>query len=240
MRDDMGNKMTSFLFDNMNWKMGIVSVILGFIVSTAVYISLKAMFEYRLPSIFSTLLWGACSYFLYTEVFKKSTSTSIEKSTFNEAKGMGGWLIVFVIAIFLRPLMVAYNISINFMTIIKLSNEFPFMLTFYTVGKLIDVAICFFGFYVAYCLFKTKINAPSKAKLLILFSLIQVIFLYILPLFYGLPTDVTKELLAGNILGSIGVLLFCLAWYLYFTKSKRVKNTFLNNQVDDNETIVSN
>ena len=225
----MGNKMTSFLFENMNWKMGIVSVILGFIVSTAVFIAFKAMFEYRLPSILSTLLWGACSYFLYTEVFKKSTSTSIKKSTLNEAKGMGGWLIVFVIAICLRPLMVAYNISINFATIIKLSNDFPFMLTFYTVGKLIDVAICFFGFYVAYCLFKSKTNAPSKAKLLILFSIIQVILLFILPLFYGLPMDVTKELQSGNILGSIGVLIFCLVWYLYFTKSKRVMNTFTDN-----------
>jgi len=223
----------------MNWKMGLVSVILGFIVSTAIYISLKAMFEYRLPSIFSTLLWGACSYFLYSEVFKKSTSTSIEKSTFNEAKGMGGWLIVFVIAIFLRPLMVAYNISINFIPIIKLSNQFPFMLTFYTVGKLIDVAICFYGFYVAYCLFKTTSNAPSKAKLLIVFALIRAILTYIFPLFYGLPNDVTKKLLTGNILGSIGILSFCVVWYLYFTKSERVKNTFTNNHFAENETIVA-
>jgi len=225
----MGRKTTSLKFKSLNWKKGIVSVILGFIISVTVNILLKAMFEYRVPSIFITLLWGACSYFLYTEVFKKSTSSSIEEGTLNEAEGMGGWLIVFVIVIFLRPLIVVYNISINFITIIQLSNEFPSMLTFYTLGKLIDVAICFFGFYVAYCLFKTKSNAPSKARMLILFALIQTILLYSLPLFYGLPPDVTKELLVGNMLGSIGALIFCAVWYLYFIKSVRVKNTFTDN-----------
>jgi len=229
----MGIKTTSFLFNKLSWKMGIVSVILGFIASTAVYILLKAMFEYRLPSIFSTLLWGACSYFLYTEVFNKSTSReSIETSTLNEAKGVGGWLILFVIAIFFRPLVMIYNISINLKPIIELSNQFPFMLTFYSVGKLVDVAIYFYGFYVAYCLIKTTSNAPSKAKLLILFTLFQAILTYILPLCYGLPNDVTKELLTGNILASIGILLFCVVWYLYFIKSVRVKNTFPDNPGD--------
>jgi len=113
------------------------------------------------------------------------------KSTIDETKGIGGWLILFVISIsFFAPLVVIYNISINYKTILKLSDPYPLMLLFYTIGKLINISTCCYGFYVSYCLIKKRTKAPSKAKLFILFIFIQTILLCVFPFFYGIPLDV--------------------------------------------------
>jgi len=152
---------------------------------------------------------------------------------YREVKGVGGWLLLFVIIIILfRPLILIYNILINYNTIINMANQYPFMLAFYVLGKSLSIIINLFGIYVAISLIKTKTNSPLMAKILILLILLETIVCsYIFPLFYGLPQDITHQLIYENIPASTGSLLFCIIWYLYFIKSIRIKDTFpCNNQ----------
>lgn len=141
-------------------------------------------------------------------------------------KGIGGWLIIFISSFFIRALLLIYNISTNYKVIIELSNQFPFMLMLYSTGKLISIAICFYGFFVAYSLIKIQHDAHLKAIRYIVLITIERFILFVSPFFYGLPDSLTRELLLESLPGTIGVLLFCIIWYLYFVKSRRVKNTF--------------
>ena len=125
---------------------------------------------------------------------------------------------------------IGYNISVNWVAILNLSNQFPFMLAVYSVAKVVGIAVCFYGFYVAYSLIKKESKAPSKAKILIIVILIDAILSNLSPLLYGLPNNVSHELLAENMPAIVGSFLFCVVWYSYFTKSARVKNTFNNCQ----------
>jgi hypothetical protein len=122
----------------------------------------------------------------------------------NELKGIGGWLIIFLIGLIISPI---YGIYLS-------SNPESFTNT----GFIIQLVIGIYGFYVISLLISKDKNAIKITKEYLIFSLvINSLISFSLFLFLEYSEFI------GSLLNAV---VYFAIWFSYFETSKRVKNTY--------------
>lgn len=146
----------------------------------------------------------------------------------DELRGIGGWLILVAIGVFVRPFQLAlitYVIGSSFSGLETFIMEYPDVNTSYLAGllsmELIMNFLCLIlSIYLVYLFIKKK--ALFK-KLILLFFMAYPLFLcldsFLSFIILKLPMDMM----------TIGVQIISFAiWSAYILQSKRVENTFVN------------
>lgn len=129
-----------------------------------------------------------------------------------EIKGVGGWLLLFVVILIGNTLYFLYDLIFNFYVVI----EFPIMWIALLVELLI---IILFGLSLVY-LFKHNKKGVEILKYALWLPLANYILIYLV--YWLLKIDLDEEFFYGFVRNFI----FALIWFLYLTKSKRVYNTY--------------
>lgn len=135
---------------------------------------------------------------------KEYKSFAVSKDT--KLTGIAGWLALFILGVFV---VAAWNII---STIVDFSS-----------WGLIDMAIGFYGLYVGYLLVKAKPYAKRHTKI---YLVIQFVLGLILLFIYFSDTYYYDYYAPEFSATAIRVIVYAIIWFLYFSLSKRVKNTY--------------
>jgi len=130
---------------------------------------------------------------------------SIKPQKKEKLKGIGGWLIIPIIGLFLSIILVLYDLlSMNAI------YEFDFYIG---LLSLLDIGLLILVITSLVLVFNKKKSAP---KLIIAFYITNIILQTVVAVLIEDYSGIAAPWVGGAI------------WILYFLKSKRVKNTFIN------------
>ena len=157
-------------------------------------------------------------------------------------KGLGGWLIVVAIRLFLSCITSLFLILFSSITFIKLANltnsifYIENLNWIYPLEIGMNLIIIFFNIYLLYLFFTKNYKFPS---LMICFELLVIVFMlldqFITHQFTSFKIE-SRDLF--NIAKNIILSVICIS---YMLKSERVYNTFVNGRrrVESNNNIIS-
>ncbi len=147
-------------------------------------------------------------------------------------RGLGGWLIIPIIGLFLSPLINLFNMILNIQLInstnwTKLTTPggdsyhsmFKPALYFETGCNVLYILI---SIYLLVLLFQKKKLLP---KLIIFYYIFNVVIEILITV---LVNKINADIGTPPVSFSIPAIISSLIWIAYFRKSKRVKNTFVN------------
>ncbi|MDD5194843.1 MAG: DUF2569 family protein [Candidatus Omnitrophica bacterium] len=151
----------------------------------------------------------------------------------NKISGIGGWLILPTIGIFISSVMYFVNIfrKLSFLG----SSEYEKLILQYSGLGMLNLYELFFQFFalvlflnIVWLFFRKKIFLPKAmiSLMWIVFSFSLIDFIWGLNVFGSEDALVLIFLLKST--NVIGLLIASIIWTAYFLKSRRVKNTFIN------------
>ena len=142
-------------------------------------------------------------------------------------KGIGGWLLLFII------LLTIINPLVNFLAVLRLLDIiYPFqlpigILTFYIIIEIILlIGFISFGIYVGASLWRVKPYAVKIAKIFLIISFIYSIISSIITFVLFPPESSDVAYFSPTIRNIHFRFIFTVIWFCYLTKSKRVKITY--------------
>jgi len=147
----------------------------------------------------------------------------------SKLRGVGGWLGFFVIGqLVLRPLrmLAELNDPKNMVTPI-FEAQFPATATVIGIEKGVNIGLLAFGLVVGFMLW--KVRTPFSVKLTKIYLIVNpiIVFLDAIALkFTDVPPSVLDELMPKAWIEVGVVTVICLIWFLYFTRSERVRATY--------------
>jgi hypothetical protein len=147
----------------------------------------------------------------------------------SKLRGVGGWLGFFIIGqLVLRPLrmMAEFTDPKNAVTPL-FEAQFPTTATVIGIERAVNVALLVFGVVMALALW--KVRTPISVKLAKIFLIANPILAALDAIAYrftDLPTSVLDEIMVKAWVEVGVVTVICLLWFLYFTKSERVRATY--------------
>jgi len=144
-----------------------------------------------------------------------------------EVKGVGGWLLFFVIGqLALRPMLF-------FASLLKttgradVAERFPATARIITIEATIQIALLIGGIIVGVALLKTGVGWPVLlTKIYLVANALLNLALAVLYFGTDLPEVARTSLVAKGIISGVIVSIVCFLWFLYFTRSKRVQATY--------------
>lgn len=156
-------------------------------------------------------------------------STSYSNSGTERYDRVGGWLLLLcVLLTILGPLATAYSLVAGYGQLQSLFEETPGLSTFYNMNFVLNIGLGLFSLWAGFSLWTKMAGAVERAKKYLLARVAYTVILYFLPAMSGLPeemsTGIQNEILAASTFSFIYIAI----WYLYLTKSKRVRETYQN------------
>nr|AIA16014.1 Protein of unknown function (DUF2569) [uncultured bacterium] len=152
-------------------------------------------------------------------------------------RGVGGWLAFFVIGqLVLRPLRTwnELNDPRNLVTPLFETN-FPTTANIIGVERALIIGLTAFGIVVGLSLW--KVRTPFSAKLTKIFLVVNPIIFLLSAVafkFSDLPPKAQNEVMQHGLFETGVLTAVCLVWFLYFTKSERVRATYY----DEGDSLV--
>ncbi len=151
----------------------------------------------------------------------------------NQYYGIKGWLLFFcIISVIIRPIF-SYN------TIISEIQSIPFLEVYYSsyvplviLEIIIIIVLSIYRFIIGILLWTKHQKAVYYVKKNLIIELVVIIILNII-LLAGVPDEAQRYIVPGLIGNTFGSVLLFVIWYNYFNKSKRVKSTFQNNNLNN-------
>jgi hypothetical protein len=155
--------------------------------------------------------------------------TSYSNSGTERYDRVGGWLLLLcVLLTILGPLATAYSLVAGYAQLQGLFEETPGLSTFYNMNFVLNIGLGLFSLWAGFSLWTKMAGAVERAKKYLLARVAYTVILYFLPAMSGLPeemsTGIQNEILAASTFSFIYIAI----WYLYLTKSKRVRETYQN------------
>lgn len=144
-------------------------------------------------------------------------------------KGVGGWLVFFcVVLTILGPLHFLAQISIAWKQFPPVFAQFPNLKTAIMWEQAGLIALLIYGFIVGCMIWNGNPRGREIAKkflLIRLFGFIGIEFITVV-IMRELPSQVVASVIDGVAVAVFVNLISFLIWWLYFKKSKRVRNTY--------------
>ena len=138
-----------------------------------------------------------------------------------EARGMGGWLLFFTITLTVRPLLML----VTTLATLGLMSEASSTLALGLVA-IVTLAVAAYTAWMAYVFWTLKPNAVRSLRAYFGVLLAYCLFAALVRLIPHYPSSEISALLDGLARSAIGGLVYVAVWTTYFTKSRRVANTF--------------
>src|SRR5262245_49772637 len=142
-------------------------------------------------------------------------------------RGVGGWLLFFVIGqLALRPLIFLSRLGRSG-NASQIAERFPITSNLLTIENLVQAALMIGGIVVGLSLLKTQVAWPIYlTKGYLVANAAFTVGLAILYFWNDLPYDARSTVIFQGIVTAILVSIISVAWFLYFTQSKRVQITY--------------
>ncbi len=149
-----------------------------------------------------------------------------------ELKGVGGWLLFFVIGqLALRP-MLFFASLLTSTPRTDIAERFPATAKIITIEATIQIALLVGGVIVGLALLKTGVKWPVLlTKIYLVVNAMLNLSLAVVYFGADLPEKARTSLIAKGIISGVAVSIVCLLWFLYFTRSKRVQATYFARQM---------
>ncbi len=157
-------------------------------------------------------------------------------------KGVGGWLLWFIIGqLVCRPLQFIGTLSgPNSVNASQIADRFPFTATLINIEKIVMIASIVFGVIVAAALLRTDDSRPvTLAKVYLVANTVFSLLLAILYSTNDLPDRARSELITQGVSNLVVTSILCGIWFLYFTKSRRVRLTYLDEGFGTSDELTS-
>jgi len=144
-----------------------------------------------------------------------------------EVKGVGGWLLFFVIGqLALRP-MLFFASLLTSTPRAGVAERFPATARIITIEATIQIALLIGGVIVGLALLKTGVKWPVLlTKIYLVANALLNLALAGLYFRTDLPEFTRTSLIAKGIISGVVVTIVCFLWFLYFVRSKRVQATY--------------
>ncbi len=144
-------------------------------------------------------------------------------------KGVGGWLLFFCVGLtILSPLFSLGQISMNWEQAQPAFDQFPTLKTAVMWENAGSIALVVYGFIVGCIIWSGNPNGRRIAKKFLLirfFGFIGIEFVAVV-IMGDMPSQVVTSVIGAGIGAVFREGLWFLIWWLYFKKSKRVRNTY--------------
>lgn len=142
-------------------------------------------------------------------------------------KGVKGWLLLLCISLtILDPFSIIINLSLATDAAKNQFEQHPEFFTFILISGVCRIALMVFSIYAGVSLWKAVPGAVLVAKKYLQAVLLYSVFAVFLPRIVGLPDEMYRDLAPANLLNSLLTICYVATWFLYLTKSKRVKATY--------------
>lgn len=109
----------------------------------------------------------------------------------------------------------------------QIAERFPFTATIVNIERVVLIGLMVFGILVALALLKTGDRWPvDLTKVFLLANPLCALLLAGLYMQSDLPEAARSKLIVSGVVNLVAISAVCLAWFLYFTRSKRVQATY--------------
>jgi hypothetical protein len=144
-----------------------------------------------------------------------------------EVKGVGGWLLFFVIGqLALRP-MLFFASLLTSTPRADVAEQFPATAKLITIEATIQIALLIGGIIVGLALLKTGVSWPVLlTKMYLVANALLNLGLAVLYFGSDLPDFARTSLIVKGFISGVLVTIVCFLWFLYFIRSKRVQATY--------------
>ncbi len=140
---------------------------------------------------------------------------------------VGGWLLLLCVSLtILGPLATVYNLVAGYSQLQTLFESTPGLKTLYNIDSFLSVALGLFSLWAGFSLWTRMEGAVERAKKYLYAVLGYSAILYFLPNMSGLPEEMSAEMQSVMVIASTRSVIYVAIWYLYLTKSKRVRGTY--------------
>lgn len=144
-------------------------------------------------------------------------------------KGVGGWLLFFIITLtILNPIVQIVSVVKVFTNIADVPVELYNLRNIIIMDSIIGSVVILFGVYAGLCLWRVKGNAVKMVKI---FFIVGIVYNIIISAFYVKAIPVLNQVAAKNV---VRILAYSGIWYCYLINSDRVKNTYITNNKELN------
>jgi len=144
-----------------------------------------------------------------------------------EVRGVGGWLLFFVIGqLALRP-MLFFASLLTSTPRAGVAERFPATARIITIEATIQIALLIGGVIVGLALLKTGVKWPVLlTKIYLVANALLNLALAVVYFGTDLPEFTRTSLIAKGIITGVLVSIVCFLWFMYFIRSKRVQATY--------------
>ncbi len=148
-------------------------------------------------------------------------------NTYVHMKGVKGWLLLLCLSLtFLDPCSILLNLILVTNVLKPEFEKHPELMRLLLVNGTCGIGLAVFSIYAGVSLWKTFPNAVAVAKRYFLAIASYAVISAFLPGLVGVSDKVIKDSSGSNAINSLLTIAYATAWYLYLTKSKRVKTTY--------------
>ena len=139
--------------------------------------------------------------------------------------GVGGWLLLFCISLVAVPFRNISKFYSGYESV-GLVDGIPGLRNFLILHGISVFGLAIFSIYAGFSLWRIRPNAVKIAKIY-LFTYLACSFLALsFPFIVGFPPDLREGIYKENLVGLFRSLVGFSIWFIYLTKSKRVKGTY--------------
>jgi hypothetical protein len=144
-----------------------------------------------------------------------------------EVRGVGGWLLFFVIGqLALRP-MLFFASLLTSTARADVAERFPATARIITIEGTIQIALLIGGVIIGLALLKKGVKWPVLlTKIYLVVNAVLNLALAVLYFGTDLPEFTRTSLIAKGLISGVVVSIVCFLWFLYFIRSKRVQATY--------------
>jgi hypothetical protein len=146
-------------------------------------------------------------------------------------KGVGGWLLFFCVGLtVLSPLLTLGQMVVTWEQSTAAFPSFPSIKSVLIWENLGSTVLLVYGLIVGYMVWSGSPRGRELAKRYLLIRLFGFVGIEVIALLMmsGLPSKMVEEGVAAALANGTATAIFFLLWWLYFTRSKRVRNTYGN------------
>ncbi len=155
--------------------------------------------------------------------------TSDEVQLQTDYNKVGGWLLLFCVSLtMIGPILTVREFFLFYMQF-DLKTYFlmyPSIKLLVTIDTLLSFSLMIFSIYTGVALWSYRKNAVLIAKVYLIVLFLYAVFLAYLPYAIDIPVSFADNIKENTMMNSLRLIGYCVLWFAYLLKSKRVKYTY--------------